>query len=310
MKRVVGLPGERIRIDDGELFVDGQLVRKSLAEQRAVRILVQDSAFVADEAVAHPWQAEADNTAWQSDEHGYVRESLAASNDETASIDWLTFRNYQRGAHDPTELEESPIYDDYGYNQGLVRRLNVVGDLALVADVLLRGAGEFALLATDGREDFLVKIDLVSTHGDLFHNGRPVADFDVEPLGGRDLEIEFSLCDRRVLLAVDGRVVLDHAFEVSDRTRRPTSRPFALGARGLAVEVRRCRVYRDIYLTSDDGRSGTWPHGIDEAYTVGADALFLLGDNSPVSQDSRSGEVGGISRTQVLGKPLRVLGLR
>ena len=45
VKRVVGLPGESIRIIDGDVYVDGRIVRKSLEDQRAMRILVHDSRF-------------------------------------------------------------------------------------------------------------------------------------------------------------------------------------------------------------------------------------------------------------------------
>ena len=45
VKRVVGLPGESIRIIGGDVFVDGQIARKSLAEIRAMRMLVHDSRF-------------------------------------------------------------------------------------------------------------------------------------------------------------------------------------------------------------------------------------------------------------------------
>ena len=39
VKRVVGLPGESIRIVGGDIFVDGKIVRKSLPEIRAMRML-------------------------------------------------------------------------------------------------------------------------------------------------------------------------------------------------------------------------------------------------------------------------------
>ncbi len=45
VKRVVGLPGDSIRIDDGDIIVDGHIVRKSLSELRAMRILIHDSRF-------------------------------------------------------------------------------------------------------------------------------------------------------------------------------------------------------------------------------------------------------------------------
>ena len=52
-----GLPGESIRIIGGDIFVDGQIVRKSLPEIRAMRILVHDSRFQPQDADRFPrWQ--------------------------------------------------------------------------------------------------------------------------------------------------------------------------------------------------------------------------------------------------------------
>lgn len=45
VKRVVGLPGEAIRIDGGDIYINGRIARKSLAEIRAMRMLVYDSRF-------------------------------------------------------------------------------------------------------------------------------------------------------------------------------------------------------------------------------------------------------------------------
>ena len=45
VKRVVGLPGESIRIVDGDVYADGRIVRKTLEDQRAMRILVHDSRY-------------------------------------------------------------------------------------------------------------------------------------------------------------------------------------------------------------------------------------------------------------------------
>ena len=44
VKRVVGLPRESIQIRHGSVFANGQIVRKTLSQQRAVAILVHDAA--------------------------------------------------------------------------------------------------------------------------------------------------------------------------------------------------------------------------------------------------------------------------
>ena len=42
IKRLLGLPGEEIMLCDGDLYVNGELMRKSFAEARAMRVLVFD----------------------------------------------------------------------------------------------------------------------------------------------------------------------------------------------------------------------------------------------------------------------------
>ena len=50
-------PGKSIRINGGDIFVDGKIVRKSLPEIRAMRILVHDSRFQPQDAKRFPrWE--------------------------------------------------------------------------------------------------------------------------------------------------------------------------------------------------------------------------------------------------------------
>lgn len=60
VKRVVGLPGDRLRIHAGDLFVNGHLARKDFATQRAMRIPVSDLRLPADdETWQTPWVPDA-----------------------------------------------------------------------------------------------------------------------------------------------------------------------------------------------------------------------------------------------------------
>src|SRR5262249_38981740 len=42
VKRVVGLPGESILIRGGDIYINGRIARKTLAEQRAMRLSIYD----------------------------------------------------------------------------------------------------------------------------------------------------------------------------------------------------------------------------------------------------------------------------
>ena len=67
------------------------------------------------------------------------------------------------------------------------------------------------------------------------------------------------------------------------------------------------RIYRDIYYTGSLAAGPRRPFGVDAPYLLGADEYFVLGDNSPVSNDSRFWERSPVVRgDRFLGKPFFV----
>lgn len=318
VKRIAGLPGESIQIRGGDVYVDGVIQRKSLDQQRALAILVHDSQFIADSLgpEAERWHVDDASSLWRRREEGYFRPAAplnrSTSEDGAAAIDWLSYRHLRRLPGQPSLVAESPIEDDYGYNQ-----TRPVEDPAGVVDVMLScqvrtfGRGMLMFFGTDGRERFVVRIDPLGHRAVLEHNQREVASAtfpssDGRPLFGRATLVELSLFDRQVLLAIDGQLAFPpYPIPPSDLPRSPTSRPLAIGSRGLGVDVRELRVYRDIYYTSPRGQMARW--GIDQPYQLAGDEYFMLGDNSPLSEDSRYWPAGPSVRASLLvGRPLMV----
>ena len=73
------------------------------------------------------------------------------------------------------------------------------------------------------------------------------------------------------------------------------------------MEARRVRVYRDIYYTGHLAVGPRRPFGVEIPYVLGVDEFFVLGDNSPVSNDSRFWERSPVvRRDRFLGKPFLV----
>jgi hypothetical protein len=56
-------------------------------------------------------------------------------------------------------------------------------------------------------------------------------------------------------------------------------------------------MFRDVYYTSQPG---------DKPYTLEEDEFYVLGDNSPVSLDSRRWKDGAVPMRLLLGKPFVV----
>ncbi len=135
VKRVTGLPGESIRIADGDVFINQKIARKSLADQMSCRIPVSDLQYVAtDESWQLPWELD---EAWTADAGRLrcrtVQQNSASSDAEntgtsSAEIDagsktavetsWLKFRYWRwfGGKHvseTPLALEDAIDFRSY-----------------------------------------------------------------------------------------------------------------------------------------------------------------------------------------------------
>lgn len=362
VKRIVGLPGEHVAVKAGDVWIDNRRVRKNLAQQRAVRILVHDHNFEPenDPAWQPRWQPE---KGWKRDRAGFACGD--GGDAQPGKPAWVTYRHWVRGfgTHEttidiPTDLkldftspslypiefneaawqlrhrgvlsdeardriarvfedprfkqlihslaDEShfaPVDDDYGYNRTRNGHQPVaVRDLMLSCRVTFRGGiGRFAVELTDGRQRYRLTIDvgtrdiLLAVDGSKapVRRGKLKADVLTEPL-----RVELSLFDRQVLAAVNGHAVFEPLILPDLPQGVPGPRkPARFGATGLHARVDELQLFRDIYYT----HKGTFQETI-----LGDDEYFVLGDNSPISADSRVWTQPGVHRRLFLGKPFLV----
>jgi signal peptidase I/rubredoxin len=380
VKRIVGLPNESVQIKNGDIYVDGEICRKNLAQQRAVRILVNDNDYLPDDPPEGQscWLVEDSKSGWSTKGHGFafvppssntsadaLPDSAVASKDRIA---WIAFRRWTRhggryrtsvqiadskpvvhlqvsafpqvrydqaarrleamGAVDPDERDRllarnkapatraainelcakshvAPVTDEYGYNRANAGLISMpVRDLFLECQVAIgSGAGDVTFEISDGRLTFQVIVSRVNHDAELrlvgqakwlFHTVYPPGQFD------KPFKLEFSTFDRLVTAAVNG-ALLFAPWECPTDQSEPSRIPVRIGARDVEVEVSQLRVYRDIYYTRGQGRNA-----IDQPIELGPDEFFVLGDNSPVSNDGRSWTQAAIKRSQLIGKPFVV----
>ena len=294
VKRVLGLPGESVQLRHGDVYINRQIQRKTLRQQRALRILVHDADFEPTLEPRPPsrWHAEGEAAGWERITGRWAHpESVRRRN----PIDWLVYRHWRRG-NSPGEVVPCPVTDLCGYNQGRPRREE---DVHPVPDVMLAvrieavfGRGVLWFRATDGVEEFLTQLDPAEQSYKVFRRtgqreqvGEPVAS---GRLPGRldGMTIEISLFDRQFLLALNGRPMASVPFERIEGEANPPNVPLAVGSQGLGVVLRSLRVYRDVYFTRplSTGR----PADFDPVDILRGDEYFVVGDNSPISQDSRT----------------------
>ena len=108
--------------------------------------------------------------------------------------------------------------------------------------------------------------------------------------GPRTVTLEASAFDRRVMVAIDGQLLFDpYRLRRARGRARPSARSrSALGVDGGELTISELRIYPRPALHRLAGQHApAGPSGCDRPSPLGPDEYFVLGDNSPVSNDSR-----------------------
>jgi signal peptidase I len=203
VKRVVGLPGESIEIRHGDVYANGRLQRKTLAQQQAMAVLVHDANFQPTQKPTPPprWQAPprtgpffgekthsldrhlAENrdlspsAAWKAgDGHFFHAADPKESDDPKVSVDWLEYHHWRRLP--AGGVQPSPVTDLCSYNASQPQRDE---EVHAVADLMLSlrlehntGSGQFLVRIADGHDAFEAQL---SFHPDPQLDKRAVVEY-------------------------------------------------------------------------------------------------------------------------------------
>lgn len=293
VKRVAWLPNEHPSIEQGDLLDDQRPIRKGTREIQKQKLPVHDDRFQPKSLDGlSRWSGDAASRGWQRRNDGYRHEGLTSSARE---LDWLVYRHWP-GTHDRFNRTSSgPITDNDPFNQGEThRQLNPVRDISLSCRAECDGA--FCLAVTSGGKRFEAEI----VFGQLAQLRSGATLLRTKILAHRfppnACQVEFGICDQQLLLVLDGQLIFREAIERGANDGSDENE-LAIGARKERLQISSLKVWRDIYYLNDVGLARAWK----ASARLRSDEYGVLGDNQPVSVDSRHWQPAGVAQSALLG---------
>jgi signal peptidase I len=299
IKRLVGLPGETIRITHGDIYVRRpgsatyRLERKPLKHQIAMQMSVYDDRHrprkLADRDEWRRWQSAAKG-GWK-----IVDPKLSQYRVEATPEDqWVELR-YKHLVPDPEQweaiLKDEPlpraprstlITDFYSYNTNPVSdgsnivepthemktawmQPHWVGDLTLSASVdVTSPKGELCLELVKGGLRHRCIINVQTGAARFTRGDHTLLEHDSPIKGPGRYQVDFANVDDRLTLWVNGRSIYESGveYERGDEVPIPTAddlSPAGVAVRNGSVTMSDLVLKRDIYYTQNPGQNDYWP---------------------------------------------------
>ena len=267
IKRLVGLPGEKLQIVNGDIYINDKIQRKPDSAQNTLWMSVYNSHFAGKEETSPTWIA--DSGAWKINSESLVLNNMSQTGSE-ASL--ATFGR--------------EILDQNGYNNR--SGSNEMGDVKIRFDVMpSRGSKSLCLVLEKNNDVFtaVIPADDAGAKCRLLKGETAVVEKDFRLQTEIPHKIEFSNVDHVVSLSIDGAKVFEFDY---DDGKTPEQRPFdtskvRFGGVHSRATFGHIEIFHDIYYTPLS--SGTW--GTTKPVQLGEKDFFMLGDNSRNSNDSR-----------------------
>ncbi|MGA2172072.1 MAG: signal peptidase I [Sedimentisphaerales bacterium] len=291
IKRLVGKPGETVEIIDGDVYINGQISRKPAKVQEELWMPVCDNDYqpARQEEPAfngHPWHQpfrNVENSKWITEEESPTVFRLAGAADKK---NWLVYDTSLGN-----DFRATYAYDeimDYRYmpycSDLMVRFWVSSSEPAGLAGATL---GKYGISYT-GQVDFAgqMTITRVSDGKEQTLATKTIG----SPAIDKPTMLRFANVDHELILEFGGeKLIYDLGRGPDDAGVRKTGiEPEARIVGAGKLEISHLALFRDIHYTANSPNSSDPGRATEgKPLKLAADQFFMLGDNSPRSEDGR-----------------------
>ena len=297
IKRVIGLPGEKVWFENGNVFLQTKnaepiMLRKDWTQQRTTRVLVHDNRFQDQDSRWVPLAPASRLT-------GVVPQQF-----QTKDQHWFKYQSKRCYEHTLGQSWTPRIEDAYGFNQGVSRQLNSVNEVCVefefdpAAEAFQNRQSELLVAIVVGEQTHLARFAFEGGSMDvqLFGRDQKLTAVTRCQIGRQRVVCGVSNIDQQIIVVVGEKQIC--SIDLAERgSADPVELLLSLRPSN-PVDFERVRLWRDVYYFSSVPRKELLQR---QAGTAGAEGYFVVGDNLPVSQDSRFWLRPRVEATDILG---------
>jgi len=305
IKRLIALPGQTVQIIDGDVYIDGQILRKPEHVQQALWIRAYDSDYQPAGAsrtalrkadVWDPPFAPEPAGAWRIDPPGRRLQFTGRDEPDLLPFSPARVRKFAQGFC----AYNGQFSDDLSVASDLQLEFVLTPQASAGAATILLGKYD-RLYRADVRFDGACTISDETPAGQITPNqyrptpepaGEVLDRMNVGPLApGKPVPVSFAVVDHAWRLRVGERRLEKLGLDAPAAwgyppKPRPSFPSVALAGQGGPFLLQQVRLSRDVYYTNQAGSQAG--RGTERnPFQLAQDEFFVCGDNSPQSHDSR-----------------------